>query len=364
MKGVIDLRVSVSSKAHNWVRCAKESPVGLIVCMGYFFLYLMSSFIYAALCPPAEFTYDLSLLRAALVAASSATSLFLLQKRRRDARWVGLGTVLLCIVLCAIDALGLGSLLDAASIVSLPVAAGMTTLELFGAGFVGYALLFDKELKAHLTVERDKGPAYEGGNSWDMPLSRRVRTWEFWRDLIVYFIVFSFLGHWAEMLFCKLIVAGVFMGDYDPSNAMLWDQWLFPFSAEGTALAAIVVLLHPMALRFQKLFGERSLKAVGLSFLVNGAICTSIDFLTGITCNLDYQLWDYRNMPFNFMGQVCLQNSLVYTIAATLIVWLLYPAMDKDIRRLPRSTADGVSWGLVGAYGFLALLHFIDPSVL
>jgi uncharacterized membrane protein len=64
-------------------------------------------------------------------------------------------------------------------------------------------------------------------------------------------------------------------------------------------------------------------------------------------------------MPFNFMGQVCLQNSMVYSIAATLIVWVVYPLMDRGLRRMPRSVTDGLFFGLVGFYAFEAALHFI-----
>ena len=358
------MRISVSGRAGGMHARMGEAPKGLLVCEAYFVVYLLSSFIYAALCPPASFAYDFSLLRAVLVAASSACSLWMLQTRRRDGRWVALATAVLCAVLCAIDTIYLGSMQAAASIVGLPLASAMAVIEIFGAGFVSSTLLLDHDLRNALEVRRNTKPAYEGGHSWDVPMRQRVRTWEFWRDLALYFIVFSFLGHFAELLFCRLIIAGVFMGDYDPTNAMLWDQWLFPFSAEGTALAAVVVFLHPLARVFQKRFGERSAKAVALSFLANGLVCTSIDFITGITCNLDYHLWDYRQMPFNFMGQVCLQNSMVYTIAATLIVWVVYPLMDRQIRRMPKDVSDAVFWCAAGAYGFLALLHFVDPSLL
>ena len=358
------MHVSVTKRTSNLRARLGEAPKGLLVCETYLVAYLLASFGYAALCPPASFAYDFSLLRAVLVAASSACSLWMLHTPRRDGRWVALVTVVLCAVLCAIDTIYLGSMKAAAGIVGLPLASAMAVIEIFGAGFVSSTLLLNRELLAALDVVRNTSPAHEGGHSWDKPMRERVRTWEFWRDLLMYFIVFSFLGHFAEILFCRLIIAGVFMGDYDPTNAMLWDQWLFPFSAEGTALAAVVVFLHPVARMFQKRFGERSTRAIALSFLVNMAVCTSIDFITGITCNQDYQLWDYRQMPFNFMGQVCLQNSMVYTIAATLIVWVVYPLMDRQIRRSPRDVADGVFWGLAGAYGFVALLHFVDPSMM
>ena len=340
------------------------APRGLLVCEGFFVAYLVAAFGYAALCPPASFAYDFSLVRAILVAASSALSLWLLYERRRVSRWVALATILLCVVLCGIDNIWLGSMRAASRIVGLPVASLTVVIEIFAAGFASYALLFDRELVAGLTVGHNMKPAHTSGHSWDMPMRQRLRTWEFWRDLFIYFTVFSFLGHWAEMLFCRLIVAGVFMGEYDPTNAMLWDQWLFPFSAEGTALAGVVVLLHPLARWLERRFGERSPQAVTMSFVANGILCTSIDFITGITCNLDYHLWDYRAMPFNFMGQICLQNSLVYTIAATLIVWVVYPLMDGQLHRSPRDVADGVFWALAGSYGFLALLHFVDFSLL
>ena len=358
------MQINVSSRRQALRKRLGDAPVGLLVCEGFFAAYLVASFGYAALCPPASFAYDFSLLRAVLVAASSATSLWLLHERRHAGRWVSLLTILLCVVLCGIDNVWLGSMQAAARIVSLPVAAGTVVAEIFCAGFADYALLLDRDLVAALTAGNHLEPAHKDGHSWDMPMRKRLRTWEFWRDLFIYFSVFSFLGHWAEILFCRLIVAGVFMGDYDPTNAMLWDQWLFPFSAEGTALAAVVVLLHPFARWLEKRFGERSPKAVALSFAANGLLCTSIDFLTGITCNLDYHLWDYRAMPFNFMGQICLQNSLVYTIAATLVVWVVYPIMDGQLHRSPRDIADGAFWGLVGSYGFLALLHFVDFSLL
>ncbi|MBO7701481.1 MAG: putative ABC transporter permease, partial [Eggerthellaceae bacterium] len=207
-------------------------------------------------------------------------------------------------------------------------------------------------------------PGSPDHHGWDKPLGERIRKLEFWRDLLIYFVVFSLLGHWAEILFCQLIRAGVFMGGYDPSNAMLWDQWLFPFTAEGAALVAIVFILQPAAQWLLKKTGNRIVPALLLSFLLNMLICTGIDFTTGMIANQDYQLWDYRDMPFNFMGQVCLQNSLVYSIAATLIVWVVYPFMDSVLHRAPRGVTNAIAAGLIGMYLFLAMLYFVDITAL
>ena len=237
-------------------------------------------------------------------------------------------------------------------------------IEYVGAVAVAIYLLFAPQAKRVFCKPPDLERPDNVSHSWDVPLRKRIRTSVFWRDLSIYFIAFSLLGHWAEMLFCRLIILGVFMGDYDPSNAMLWDQWLFPFTAEGAAAVAIVVLLHPAARWLVKKTHGRIWLAVLLSFLINAAVCTTIDFTTGMVANQDYSLWDYRALPFNFMGQVCLQNSLVYSIAATLIVWVVYPALDTALRRMPRGVANAIAFGLLGMYLFLAMLHFFDPAAL
>ncbi|MBQ1449867.1 MAG: hypothetical protein IIZ12_02905, partial [Eggerthellaceae bacterium] len=136
------------------------------------------------------------------------------------------------------------------------------------------------------------------------------------------------------------------------------------FTAEGAAVVAIVVFLHPASRWLLKKTGNRVLPAVLLSFLLTALVCTSIDFTTGMIANQDYSLWDYRALPFNFMGQVCLQNSMVYSIAATLIVWGVYPLTDKLLRRSPRGVVNAIAFGLLGMYLFLAMLYFVDVMAL
>lgn len=305
------------------------------------------------------YVYDFSMFRAIVQMVTATQAIWLLQCRAKGAYTFCIVTNFVCAILSAVD----NSVFHASEpVYNLlgPLGSVVAILVMYGlpAAVVIY-LLKSKRAKDVLSVNLDAKPEGEG-NSWDKQgLRKRIRTWVFWRDLIIYFIVFSFLGHWAEILFCRLIVAGVFMGGYDPTNAMLWDQWLFPFSAEGTALAMVVLFLFPVKQRLLRHFDGNVPKALGCSFLITAVICTSIDFLTGMVANQHYELWDYRDMPFNFMGQVCLQNSMVYSIAATIIVWVVYPLMDRLLRKLPRSAADALFFGLVGLYAFEAALHFI-----
>ena len=140
---------------------------------------------------------------------------------------------------------------------------------------------------------------------------------------------------------------------------MLWDWWLHPFPAEGIAGVLIALLLSPLREHLLKLTGGRTVPALAASFLVNQVACTSIDYLTGMVANRNYELWDYREMPFNFQGQVCLQNSLVYTAAATLVAWVAYPARQKWLRVMPDDATNLMAAAFLPVYAFLCQLYFI-----
>ena len=325
---------------------------------------MLLALVFGFVCAPSQFDYDISMIRVLLLMAGGSVTLWLMSQRANSARAVGAFTALACALLSAIDHAAFGAYDTLAGYIGQFATTAIMVLEYVGAIAVAVYLIFSPSAKRVLCKPPDMEPGSPDRYGWNKPLRERIRKWEFWRDLMIYFVVFSLLGHWAEILFCRLIVAGVFMGGYDPTNAMLWDQWLFPFTAEGAALVAIVLILQPAAQWFLKKTGGRVLPALLLSFLLNALVCTSIDFTTGMIANQDYQLWDYRSMPFNFMGQVCLQNSLVYSIAATLIVWVVYPFMDTVLHCAPRGVVNAVAAGLLGMYLFLAMLYFVDISSL
>ncbi|MBQ9057671.1 MAG: hypothetical protein IJ125_00640 [Atopobiaceae bacterium] len=208
----------------------------------------------------------------------------------------------------------------------------------------------------------------QAGNS--QPLS--TRPWyPLVRKLALYYMPFSILGHWGEMLFCTGIKYGVFQGGYDRNNHMLWDQWLFPFPAEGTAavLAELFLLpakeamhnrltVSPLGSALPKL--ATTLAILG-SFAANLVVCTGIDYGTGMVANRNFELWDYRDMPFNFRGQVCLQNSLFYTAVATLAIWGLLPLLDSLIDSASDDVLDGSLVGMGSFFAFLELLYHVLP---
>ena len=58
----------------------------------------------------------------------------------------------------------------------------------------------------------------------------------------------------------------------------------------------------------------RRLKNLALSVRValSAAAVTALELLTGLTVNRDHKVWDYRALPFQFRGQICLYYSLLW----------------------------------------------------
>lgn len=67
--------------------------------------------------------------------------------------------------------------------------------------------------------------------------------------------------------------------------------------------------------------------AFSLPYRVNcfiiATIITILEYIGGKIFNRGYQIWDYRNMPFNFKGQICLPFYLVWLVViAPIIIYL------------------------------------------
>ena len=46
--------------------------------------------------------------------------------------------------------------------------------------------------------------------------------------------------------------------------------------------------------------------------VLGAGIITMVELAAGLAVNRDYHVWDYRNLPGNFMGQICPQYSLLW----------------------------------------------------
>ena len=216
--------------------------------------------------------------------------------------------------------------------------------------------IFSKRVKATLVEPFNKRTLKEDLDEEESYF--RPKTWEFWRNMIIYFVVFSVVGHWMEAAVCLLIKYGIVPGTYDPTS-QIWSDWLYPFPVYGIGFCACALLLYPLKNFLVRKIGK-FVPALIISYIVNALVCTGIELAMGLATNADLQLWDYSNMFCNFMGQVCLQNALFFGFAATLMTWVVYPALEGLFRRLPNEALTSVLIVSVVGCAILYALYYIE----
>ena len=69
-----------------------------------------------------------------------------------------------------------------------------------------------------------------------------------------------------------------------------------------------------------------------LKGILGAAVITGVELLIGLLVNQDFRIWDYRRMPFHFMGQVCLSYSLLW-IPVSLGAMGLHRLLSQKVRR-------------------------------
>ena len=67
-----------------------------------------------------------------------------------------------------------------------------------------------------------------------------------------------------------------------------------------------------------------------LRAIVGALIVTTVELGTGMVFNRQYQVWDYRDQPGNFMGQICPLFSALW-IPLSLAAAVLFEQMEKRI---------------------------------
>ena len=71
---------------------------------------------------------------------------------------------------------------------------------------------------------------------------------------------------------------------------------------------------------------------MALRCLVGAGVITTVELAVGLLANRDYRVWDYRRLPLNFHGQICLRYSLLW-IPVSCAALLLYDMLDKKLSR-------------------------------
>lgn len=81
------------------------------------------------------------------------------------------------------------------------------------------------------------------------------------------------------------------------------------------------------------LIGRLSRLPLPLAVVLGVMIITSVELVTGLLVNRDYSVWDYRDQPGNFLGQICPAFMAIW-IPVTLGGILLYRWAEEKLSQL------------------------------
>lgn len=69
-----------------------------------------------------------------------------------------------------------------------------------------------------------------------------------------------------------------------------------------------------------------------LRAVLGSAVITAVELVTGFLFNRQYRVWDYRALPGNFRGQICLPFSLLW-MPLSLVAMALYSGLNRFLRQ-------------------------------
>ena len=67
-----------------------------------------------------------------------------------------------------------------------------------------------------------------------------------------------------------------------------------------------------------------------LRAVAGAGIVTAVELAAGLLANRDYRVWDYRDQPGNFLGQICPLFSALW-IPLSFVALVLFAFLDKRI---------------------------------
>ena len=153
-----------------------------------------------------------------------------------------------------------------------------------------------------------------------------VRYLYFWRDMLLYFWVFSAIGHVLELAWGY---AGVLLGLKTVEKFATVP--LFAIAAPyGLGVLGIIIFIYPLV-------KKHKLGLVG-SFFLSVAITSLIELICSLAIvavlgNNPY--WDYSNRFMNLGGHICLANSIAFGIVSVLALKFIFPYTEKWRSEIP-----------------------------
>lgn len=187
----------------------------------------------------------------------------------------------------------------------------------------------------------------------------RLKTWEFWRNHALYFCVYSVVCHWLEIPYSLFMEENFgIVGEF----SVIWEYPFYPYLAYGFAVLIVGVFLIPLRDWIWAQSVSRG-HAAATFYVLALIACIVMEAGCGMIINAPdangvYPLWDNSDLPLNILGQAWLPNDILFALLASVYVWVLYPASEQSLARMPRRAADILTVVVVIAFVALCIWQF------
>lgn len=149
-------------------------------------------------------------------------------------------------------------------------------------------------------------------------------SWNFWRNLVFYFIIASWFGHFIEiaiMLVNKYILSSSY-------NQSILTNPLEPYTIYGTGAIFCIFFLSSLPKRINQ--------NILFQYIVNTIACAIVEYLSALIIVWRYgsnYLWNYSEEFMNLNGYICLRNTLFFGLVATIFIRFVYPQTQKLLNK-------------------------------
>jgi uncharacterized membrane protein len=163
----------------------------------------------------------------------------------------------------------------------------------------------------------------------------------FWRNLFLYFWVFSLVGHIAELIWGLFGVA---------TGLRSWPSFLtIPLVAiaipYGLGAVALRLWLYPLV-------QKKKINLVTI-FVLSALITTAIEFICAallVAFTGHNPFWNYADRFLNLFGWICISNSLLFGLGSTVALKWVFPWTEKVLARVRDRHLNIAFWVLFVGY--------------
>ena len=147
-----------------------------------------------------------------------------------------------------------------------------------------------------------------------------------WYEMVWIVLIYSCLGWCAEVAYAA-VKTGRFV------NRGFLNGPVCPIY--GFGMLIVLLVLEPVK------------ENLALLFFGSMVFTSLLEFLVGFALERIFhdKWWDYTDCPFNIMGYVCLEFSLIWGVACVLAVDVLHPLILDAVRRIPKNAGKWLELG-------------------